>query len=298
MEVLHKGGYFYEGARWHGGNWYVSDIWGKEILRVSPSGESERIISVADSADALGPSGLGWLPDGSLIFVSMEDRRIKRIDPQGQLSIHSDLSHFTTAFINDMIVRADGTAFVSCNGFDITHGAPYQQASIYRVAPDGTPHIAASELHYPNGMAFAGGDRTLIVGELMGNRIAAFDLADDGLLSNRRVWAEFGPIPPHGTIAEMMSGDYGPDGMTVDAEGCIWVADAWHARVCRVAPGGAILQEIAIPDGLSAFSCALGGLNDHTLLICAAPHLGDVTETVPRAAVLYTTQVTVPAPNR
>ena len=206
------------------------------------------------------PSGLGWLPDGSLLVVSMKDQRLLRVASDGSVSTHADLSDVCGGYLNDLVVDASGRAFVGDFGFDLMGGGAPSSASVKRVDPDGTVTVVASDLRFPNGSVITPDGGTLIVGETWGNRFSAFDIAADGSLTNRRVWAAFGPEPAGDTLEEWLGQVVvAPDGCTLDAEGHIWVADGFGSRVLRVAPGGEIVDEIAAPDGMGVFACALGG---------------------------------------
>jgi sugar lactone lactonase YvrE len=135
--------------------------------------------------------------------------------------------------------------------------------------------------------------RTLIVGETAGSRYTAFTIEPDGALTNRRTWAQVEPAPRLTTFVETLAAlRFGPDGCALDADGHIWSADMIGARCARLAPDGAIVDEIAIADGLNCFACMLGGDDGRTLLICAAPGHGEQVDT--RSAVLLTTTVAVP----
>jgi sugar lactone lactonase YvrE len=168
-------------------------------------------------------------------------------------------------------------------------------ANLIHVAPDGSASVAASEMYFPNGSVITPDGRTLIVGETAGCRYTAFAIEDDGSLSDRRVWAQVAETPEITTFEETLGKlRFGPDGCGLDAEGHIWSADEVNARCARVAPGGAIVDEIAAPEGLNVFACMLGGEDGRTLLMCAAPDFLEQTRTASHEAVLLTTTVDVP----
>jgi sugar lactone lactonase YvrE len=285
-----EGGSFLEGPRWHDGQWWVSDFYRHTVSRVPASGGPETVVLEVDNQ----PSGLGWLPDGSLLVVSMKDHRVLRVDADGAVSTHADLSDVCGGYLNDMVVDASGRAYVGDFGFDLMGGGAPAWASLKRVDPDGTVTVVAEDLHFPNGSVITP-DGTLIVGETWGNRYSAFDIAADGSLGGRRVWAEFGP-PPAGDSVEALMGQVviAPDGVTLDAEGHLWCADGFGSRVVRVAPGGAIVDEIAGPDGMGVYACALGGEDGRTLVLCCAPDFYEQTRAPVREAVLVATEVEVP----
>jgi sugar lactone lactonase YvrE len=241
------------------------------------------------------PSGLGWLPDGSLLVVSMKDQRLLRVASDSSVSTHADLSGVCGGYLNDMVVDASGRAFVGDFGFDLMGGGAPASASLKRVDPDGTVTVVADGLRFPNGSVITADGGTLIVGETWGNRYSAFDIAADGSLTNRRVWASLGPEPVGDSIEELLGQIVvAPDGCTLDAEGHIWCADGFGNRVVRIAPGGAIVDEITAPGGMGVYACALGGDDGRQLLMCCAPDFYEHTRAPVREAVLVSTQVAVP----
>jgi len=291
---LLAGGAFFESPRWHGGRWWVSDFYREAVYTVSVDGVEERVLEVEHQ-----PSGLGWLPDGSLLVVSMKDQRLLRRDQDGTMSVHAELSAFTDSSLNDLVVDELGRAWVGCFGFDLMAFADPQLAPLIRVDRDGTATVAAEDLMFPNGSVITPDGKTLIVGETAGCRYTAFTIAADGSLSDRRVWAQLAPTPALGSLEQMLPQiSVGPDGCTLDAEGHIWAADEAGARCIRVAPGGTIVNEIRIPEGLGCFACALGGDDGRTLLICAAPDFLEMNRRQAREAILLTTTVEVPHAGR
>ena len=290
LTTLTTGGRFFEGPRWRDGTWWVSDFYRHSVYRVAPDGRQTQVLEVDTQ-----PSGLGWLPDGRLLVVSMKDQRVLRQEPDGSVVTHADLSGLLTGVANDMVVDATGRAWVGGFGFDLMAGEDPVASPLIRVDPDGTLSVAAAELMFPNGSVITPDGSTLIVGETIGCRYSAFTIEDDGTLSNRRVWAELAPTPTLGTFDETIGMvAVGPDGCTLDAEGQIWFADAIGSRCVRVAEGGEITDEIAMPEGLGAFACMLGGEDGTTLLICAAPDFFEHLRAEATEAVLLTPSVTAP----
>jgi sugar lactone lactonase YvrE len=225
----------------------------------------------------------------------MQDRRLLRMGLDGTLHEHAELAPYTGGWINDMVVDRNGRAFVGNFGFDLWGGATPRPASIVRVNPDGTAQIAADDLLFPNGMVVTPDGRTLIVAETFGNRMTAFTIQDNGALTDRRIWAEFGAVPSWASVSDFVKVDLAPDGCAIDAQGCVWVADALRNRLCRVAEGGRILREIRAPDNAGTYSCALGGDAGKTLLICSAPDYDPGARAAKREAILYIEPVDVPA---
>ncbi|MGY1719084.1 SMP-30/gluconolactonase/LRE family protein [Blastococcus sp. SYSU DS0552] len=284
-----EGGSYFEGPRWRDGQWWVSDFYRRTVSRVAPGGGETVVLEVENQ-----PSGLGWLPDGSLLVVSMKDHRLLRV-ADGEVSTHADLSALCGGHLNDMVVDAAGRAFVGDFGFDLMGGGAPAPASVKRVDPDGTVTVVAEDLRFPNGSVITPDGGTLVVGETWGNRFTAFDIAADGSLGGRRVWAELGPLPVGDSVEELIGQVVvAPDGCTLDAEGHVWVADGLNSRVVRVAAGGAIVEEIAAPDGMGVYACALGGDDGRTLLLCCAPDFYEHTRAPVREAVLVSTEVAVP----
>ncbi|XOV89601.1 MAG: SMP-30/gluconolactonase/LRE family protein [Pseudomonadota bacterium] len=273
METVVEGLSFPEGPRWHAGRFYFSDFYQHAVFALGEDGEMETVAEVPGQ-----PSGLGWLPDGRLLVVSMTDRRLLRQETDGSLSLHADLSDIAAFHCNDMVVDANGRAYVGNFGFDTHAGVPPAPANLALVEPDGTVSVAATDLAFPNGTVITPDGRTLIIGETYAGRLTAFDIDDRGRLSNRRVWAE---IAPHV-----------PDGICLDAEGAIWVADPRGNCVVRVQAGGKILARIDV--GRGAFACALGGDDRKTLYVCTATGSGPHAE-ARRDGRIECVRVSVPA---
>ncbi len=294
LHRLLDGGHFYEGPRWRDDRWWVSDFYAHTVQTVTTDGTAEVVMEVEAQ-----PSGLGWMPDGSLLVVSMRDHRVLRRAPDGTVTTHADLSAHCGGKANDMVVDAQGRAYVGNFGFDLMAGADPEPATLVRVDPDGSVTPVAEDMYFPNGAVILPDERTLVVGETIGCRYTAFTIADDGSLTDRRVWAQLSPTPELTTFDEVLAAaGIAPDGCTLDADGRIWAADALGARVIRIAEGGEVLEEIAMPEGLGAFACQLGGPDGRTLLICAAPDFAEHERAVATEAVLLTTTVDSPHAGR
>lgn len=224
----------------------------KAVWSVDPEGgEPERVVEVAGR-----PSGLGWLPDGRLLVVSMAERRVLRLEGDGELVEHGDLSGLVDHDCNDMVVDGRGNAYVGNAGFDLSaRPLEVRAAQVVLVRPNGEALVVDDQVVFPNGSVITDDGRTLVVAETFGQRLTAFDAADDGTLSGRRTWAE-------------LSGR-SPDGICLDAEDAIWVADASSSSCLRVAQGGEVLDEVSVAPQ-HAFACALGGRDGTTLFVCAA----------------------------
>jgi len=289
METLLEGGAFFESPRWHDGRWWVSDFYRHRVLTADADGREQGVLEVEGQ-----PSGLGWMPDGSLLVVSMRDRRILHWDGTS-VTVHADVAEHCGGHLNDMVVSRDGRAYAGNFGFDLMAFADPAPANLIRVDPDGTASVAAEDMLFPNGSVITPDGRTLIVGETAGARYTAFTIAGDGSLTDRRVWAQVAETPEITTLEETLGRlTFGPDGCGLDAEEHIWSADEVNARCVRLAPGGEIVEEIAMPEGLDVFACMLGGDDGRTLLMCAAPDFHEQSRSANHEAVLLTERVGVP----
>lgn len=289
LATLLEGGHFYEGPRWHEDRWWVSDFYAHEVRTVTEDGASEVVMTVDGQ-----PSGLGWMPDGSLLVVSMKDHLVLRRAPDGTVTQHADISAHCGGHANDMVVDASGRAYVGDFGFDLMAGGAPAATSLVRVDPDGTVAVVAEDLRFPNGMVILPDETTLLVGETMGCRYTSFTIGEDGALTDRGVWAQLAPTPELGTFEETLAAvSVAPDGCSLDAEGHVWAADALGGRAIRIAPGGAIVDEIAAPEGNGIFACQLGGADGRTLLLCVAPDFQEHARSAAREARLLTTTVDV-----
>lgn len=263
---------FPEGPRWHDGKLFFSDMHAHKVLSVDSNGKSETIAEVPNR-----PSGLGWLPDGRMLVVSMTDRKLLRLDRDG-LKVHADLSSLAAFDCNDMVVDAQGRAYVGNFGYDLHTNAPQKPADLVMVTADGKASVAASGLEFPNGTVITADGKTLIVGETMGRRLSAFDIQPDGSLKNRRVWAELAPALP--------------DGIALDAEGAIWVSSPFTNETIRVFEGGRVAEKI--PTTQMSIACALGGKDRKTLFILTAPTIDPDKCRANPGSKIEVTQVEVP----
>jgi sugar lactone lactonase YvrE len=250
---------FGEGPRWHDGRLWFSDMHDHRVIATTLDGDATTIVEISDDE----PSGLGWLPDGRLLVVAMETQRLLRVEPDGEVAVHADLSSAARGSLNDMIVGADGTAYIGDMGVRIHElGAERRPGQTFRVAPDGAWECAADDLQSPNGHVLTDDGGTLIVAESGGMRLTAFTVQADGSLTDRRIFAELQPERDDVPVAP-------PDGICLDAEGAVWVADPIGARVFRVKEGGEVTDSLAFADVIPV-ACVLGGRDRRTLLMCVA----------------------------
>jgi sugar lactone lactonase YvrE len=247
LQTLMTGIAFGESPRWHDDRLWFSDWGAQEIIAVDLEGESEVIVRVPSF-----PFCIDFLPDGRLLIVSASDRLLLRREPDGPLVTHADLSTLSEHPWNDIVVDGRGNAYIGNIGFDFPE-AEFAPGTLALVTSDGSARQVADGVAFPNGIVVTPDNSTLIVAESYANRLTAFDIAADGSLSNRRMWAELG-----GGV---------PDGICLDAEGAVWYGDVPNKRCVRVREGGEVLQTIALDRG--CFACMLGGPDGKTLFMVA-----------------------------
>ena len=280
--VLADGLHFGEAPRWRDDRLWFSDFYDHAVKTVDLAGRVETVVEIPGQ-----PSGLGWLPDGSLLVVSMLDRRLLRLQGD-RLVVHADLSDIAAFHCNDMVVDDVGRAYVGNFGFDLhaevarrgframAHDHPLADLAV--VDTDGRVTVAARGLDFPNGCVVTPDGTTLIMAETLGQRLTAFRIGADGILNDRRVFAE---LPRRA-----------PDGICLDAEGAVWVADAMTNECVRVADGGRVLESVAV--GQLCFACALGGPDGRTLFMLTAPAPQVELASVQRAGRIEISEVAVP----
>lgn len=273
--MIADGLYFGEGPRWHDGRLWFSDFHDHAVKSMDAAGGVRTELQIDDQ-----PSGLGWLPDGRMLVVSMRRRQVLRVDPDG-VKVHADLSAIATFHTNDMVVDRHGRAYVGNFGFDLDHAlqsrgvegvlAEHPTAVLARIDPDGSVHIACAEMHFPNGSVITPDGKTLIVAETLAMRLTAFDIAADGSLSNRRLWAQVGMRAP--------------DGICLDANGHVWIANAIAPECVLFAPGGEVIATIETDQ--PCFACMLGGPDRRTLYMLTAPtSVADLASASPQGRVM------------
>ncbi len=248
-QTLMAGLTFPEQPRWHEDRLWFSDWGTRQVIAVDAAGNSEIVLRVPSF-----PLCVDWLPDGRLLVVSARDGQVLCRDPDGSLAIYADLNGLSNRPPgNEMVVDGRGNVFVNGGGFDLMAAEEFAPGMIAVVGTDGAARLVADDLAFPNGMHIAPDGATLIVGESYASRLTAFDIAADGGLSNRRVWADLG--------------DGVPDGICIDVENAVWYADVPNERCVRVREGGDVLQTVEVDRG--CFACAHGGTDRGTLFITA-----------------------------
>ena len=267
---------FPEGARWHEGRLWFSDMHTGQVFASRPGDRTLEEVVVVDDQ----PSGLGWLPDGSLLISCMLGRTVRRLDPAGHVSDFADVSALTDAPINDLVTNEAGQTFLGGFGYDLYADAPQRPGPVFRIDPDGTPTVVAEDLVFPNGMVILPGTSTLVVAETWAARLSAFDIDDDGNLVDKRVWAEL----PAGST---------PDGVCVDAASGVWVSSISTSLFLRIEAGGRVTQSIEVEDRC-ATDCILGGPGGTTLYVLTS-NSWMPADTLVREGRVEAVEVTVPS---
>jgi sugar lactone lactonase YvrE len=248
VQTLMTGLVMGESPRWHEDRLWLSDMGAREVIAVDPKGSSEVVARVPS-----GLAGIGFLPDGQLLIVANRDGLLLRLEPDGSLMKHADLTGVFRPPWSDLVVDGRGNAYVSNVGFDFPDGE-YAAGIVALVTTDGSARQVADGFSVANGLAVTPDNSTLIVAESYGSRLTAFDIGADGSLSKRRVWAD-------------LPGDH-PDGICIDAEGAVWYADVPARHCVRVREGGEVRETIDLD--LGCFACVLGGADGRTLFVTAA----------------------------
>ncbi|TPL99282.1 MULTISPECIES: SMP-30/gluconolactonase/LRE family protein [unclassified Mesorhizobium] len=252
-KIIAKGLAFGESPRWHEGRLWLCN-WGTgEIVAVSDEGKSRVMLTVP----AVLPYSIDWLPDGRLLVISGREGLLLRQEVDGRLVTHADLRDLSKSPWNEIVVDGRGNIYVNGGGPAPAPGQHFGPGTIVLITPDGTAMQVAGNIAFANGMAVTPDNRTLIIAESHSNRLTAFDIAADGTLANRRVWADV---------------DGYPDGICLDAEGTVWYADVPNKRCAQVREGGELLQTVTADRG--CFACMLGGVDGRALFITAAEWRG------------------------
>lgn len=257
---LSRGYTWAECPRWHDGALWFSDMYAHRLVRLDAAGEAETVLDLSGRTSVNGaeviPGGFGWLPDGRLIVTSMHERLVLAFDGE-QVTVHADLRELATGPVNDMVVDADGRAYVTQLGFELFAGEEPRDSALLVVEPDGTAR-ALTELGGfggANGIAVSSDGTRVVTAEAFANRITVLDRDVDGRLSNRRVFAATSSLP---------------DGICLDEEGGVWTGMPSVAAVARILEGGAVSDVVRFDSAVALPpACVLGGEDRRTLYICA-----------------------------
>ena len=282
--------HFYECPRWHAGRWWASDMRGGTVYSFSGEGEARIELEIDDR-----PGGIGWTEADELLVVSMEAKALLVREKGGRgIARRIELGHLPggiVGFFNDMAVSPHGQVYI---GFD-AYPSDDDLGMIVLVEPSGDARIVAEKLAFPNGLVFTPDGATLVAAETMKPRLSAFMLQPDGSLGPRADWGLLEPKVDQRACREPALTGSGTslDGCAMDAQGYVWAADV-QSGCLRIAPGGAIVDAVLLPDGLRAFACALGGSDGRTLMICGADdNFADRTSR--KEARLFATRVAIGA---
>jgi sugar lactone lactonase YvrE len=237
MDILLDGLAFGESPRWHAGRLWLSDWAAGEVLAVDPTDGTREVVARVDAF----PFCLAFDGDGRLLIVTGDGRLLRRED-DGAIVCVADLGHLSEHALNELVRAPHGTLFVNGIGYDMAAGEDPHEGFVAVVTPDGAARRVAEGLAFPNGMEIIDGGATLLVAESHASRIAAFTVAADGSLSDRRVWAE---VPGSA-----------PDGICVDPQGGVWYGDVPNQCAVRVAEGGEILDRVETDRGCFAVALA------------------------------------------
>ncbi|HUY42693.1 MAG TPA: SMP-30/gluconolactonase/LRE family protein [Acidimicrobiales bacterium] len=285
--VITEGLAFGEGPRWHEGRLWFSDFYRHRVSSIKPDGSDERVELVLDTQ----PSGLGWLPDGDLVVASQLDRSLVRVR-NGVTSTLRDLSPHFGFWANDLVTSARGVTYVGNFGFDLdlvlrdegVEGLSVERAltNVVVVGADGDVLQVVPDFVFPNGSVITPDETTIIIAETLAFRLSAFDIAPDGTLSNRRVWAQLDFVAI--------------DGICLDAEGQIWVANALGTQCLRVKEGGEITASASASQ--NTYACMLGGDARDELFIMTAPTSSRFDVADVRVGKIEVAKVAVPGAGR
>jgi sugar lactone lactonase YvrE len=262
LRVVVDGLTFPEGPRWHDGRLWFSDFYSHRVLAVDPAPRGagggsaggtaavEEIVRVPAQ-----PSGLGWDTGGHLLVVSMLDRRLCRLLSDGTLQTVADLGPWATGPANDMVVDRRGRAYVGNFGFDRHRGEPQRATVLLCVDPDGSVQVVDDDVLFPNGSVITPDGATLVVAETWRRQLTAWTIRRDGSVVDKRIWADLG--------------EHHPDGICLDAEGALWVADPVGRCLLRVHEGGRVSATVTWGnEGRGPYACMLGGEGRRTLFVC------------------------------
>jgi len=282
-----------ECPRWHDGSLWLSEMWAHAVVRLDAAGGREVVHQFSRYEQ---PGGLGWLPGNRLVVVGMESRVLHRFDEDqfdfdhdhqnhAGPATHADLGSVSPWALNDMVIGASGTAYVSQVGFDLAGGPSRPGPTpLIGVGPDGAVSVVAEGLVVPNGMALSGDGSTLVVAETFAGRLTSFAVRDDGSLGDRRVLSQLPPAVDHRYAR--------PDGICLDEQGAVWVADWRGCQVLRVLADGTVANQIPLP--AHALAVVLGGPDRRTLYVCTSRQMVRAGPDAAPVGAVFTVDVVVP----
>lgn len=291
FKTLATGFTYTEAPRWRDGKLWISDFYTKAVYAIDLDGTVTTVAEVPNQ-----PSGLGWLPDGTMLVVSMKDKKVMQINEDGSLTEYADLSGIAKGYCNDMYVDEVGRCYVGNFGFDLMNGGDMDTARLIMIDTDRSLKVVADELYFPNGTVRTPDKKTLIVNESFGNRVSAFTILEDGMLGERQDWAVFGPLATGPNFGDYAAASVvAPDGSCIDAEGAVWISDCLGQQAIRVKEGEIVETIDLTSHNVGTFACELGGEDGKTLFLCIAPDFDEHKRSAAREGEIWTTQVAVPA---
>jgi sugar lactone lactonase YvrE len=250
---------FGEGPRWRDGRLFISDMLDGRILAFDSTGARQLVAEVPNR-----PNGMGFMPDGTLLFTSMLDAKVYRLERNGPV-LHADIASLVTGYLGDVVIDDEGRAYIDDVGARVFEGEPVKPGRLIMVEPDGRANVAAEDFAFANGIAITSDRRTLIVAESMAQRLTAFDIGKDGALSGRRIYKDLAKLD-FGTGEELPGV---PDGIAIDAEDALWVSMPSAGKFVRIDSGGAVTHVIDLGHE-HPIACALGGDDGRTLFMSSS----------------------------
>jgi sugar lactone lactonase YvrE len=254
IEVLADGVGYTESPRWHDGALWFSDMGRGVVYRVAPGEAAQAMVSTVRT-----PSGLGWTRAGDLLVVSIDDAAIYKVRRDGVPEMFCGYERHGVHGTNDM-ATAGARSYITCSGrvFGKDDGWDVLSLPVGQILlldhETGAARVVAGGMKMPNGVAISPDGKTLITAEVFAQRVLAFDIAPDGALSGQRVFADVG---------------HGLDGLCLDAEGCVWIGGAGTNGFQRIAPGGAVVDVVEVPEW-TCIAPMLGGPDGRDLFMAAS----------------------------
>jgi len=265
LNELTRGLYFGESPRWRDGTLYVSDMLGKKVYAIDAAGNRRVIAEMPHK-----PNGMGFLPNGELILSSMHEARLYRWTPQGP-ELYADLSAVFTGYVGDMVIDQQGRIYVDDVGARVFEGEPLKPGRIVIVEPNGEISVGVEDCNFPNGIVITPDQKTLVFVETFAERLSAVDIVD-GELVNRRVLLDLTLLFPSPEDRARKRGCV--DGISIDAEGGIWLSMLRAEQFMRISPQGEVTHRIPMP-GYECVASTFGGEDGKTLFLVATKVEGD-----------------------
>jgi sugar lactone lactonase YvrE len=261
---LASGLLFGEGPRWREGRLYVSDMLGCKVLVIDDHGNTETLVDVPER-----PNGLAFMPDGTFLYTSMNDKRLYRLTSEGKSELHSDMQSLMTGYTGDMVVDRFGRAYIDDVGARVLHNEPPRPGRLILAESGGSTKVVADNLYFPNGVVITNDGKRLILCESIANRLTAFDIADDGELLERRLYKDLKTLGEYGIATKDPIG-LSADGICIDSEDGLWLS-MMGAGFVRINRDGIPTHRIPIGTR-NGVACALGGEDGKTIYLIATEY--------------------------